>query len=193
LIGEDGLIEIKCPFGIRNKENPEFKDLIKDLPSYYAQVQIEMLCTGRSHADFYQWTPNGTDLQTVFRDGWWLTQNLPILKAFHARFLKEKDNKIHLEPKRPVIKSKEALMILQQIDDLDEAIDLSKERRGHLMAQLIEMADDRNVLIGDRMLTKISKAGAVSYAKMVKRLRPNLTSDYMDKFRGKPSSYWKLS
>jgi len=193
LIGDNGLIEIKCPFGIRNKENPEFKDLIKDLPYYYAQVQIEMLCAGRDFVDFYQWTPSGTDLQTTSSDGWWLTQNLPILKAFHARFLKEKDNSIHLEPRRPTINKKEALQLVAEIDDLSEAVALATERKTQAMAELVAMTDGRSSIIGDRLLTNVERAGAVSYAKMVKRLRPNLTSAYMDKFRGKPSSYWKLS
>ncbi len=58
LIGDDGVAEIKCPFGLRDKDKPEFKPLV-DQPHYFAQVQIEMACTGRTWCAFYQWTPKG--------------------------------------------------------------------------------------------------------------------------------------
>ena len=40
LIGADAIAEIKCPFGLRENPNPEFKSLAH-MPHYYAQVQYE--------------------------------------------------------------------------------------------------------------------------------------------------------
>jgi len=194
LIGDDGVIEIKCPFGIRKDNPPTFKRLEEDLPYYYAQTQIEMLCTGRARGDFYQWAPHGTDLQEFNRDEAWLAKNIPILKAFHADFLKELSNKEHLQPKRPRITKKAAVMLTQEIDDLNDAIDLAKARKEEAMSELVEMAGERDVDIDGRLLTLVKKKGGVKWAQVVKSLRPKGLSDkYLEKHRGKSSEYWRLT
>ena len=44
-MGEQCILEIKCPFGLRNDLTPQFKT-IEQQPHYYAQLQLEMACTG---------------------------------------------------------------------------------------------------------------------------------------------------
>jgi len=193
LVGSGGVLEIKCPFGIRHDKEPVFKRIREDLPYYYAQVQIEMLCTGRSYCQFYQWTPHGEDLQTINACEFWLEENIPLLKMFYEDFLVEINNGEHLQPKRPVITKKDAALLVEEIDDLDEALERAKLRRKEALAELVGMCGDRNVEINGRKLTKVEKQGAISYASIVKRLRPNLTDKYKDGFRGKPSEFWKLT
>ena len=52
LVGDNAIIEIKCPYGKRRGES---FNSIQDQLHYYAQMQIEMNCTGRKLAIFYQW------------------------------------------------------------------------------------------------------------------------------------------
>jgi len=60
LIGADGLLEIKCPFGLRDAPSPvPFKSLA-DQQHYYDQVQFQLWVTGRDWCAFYQWAPKGT-------------------------------------------------------------------------------------------------------------------------------------
>src|SRR5690554_5889555 len=67
LVGDDIVLEIKVPYGLRNEASPKFKPLA-DQPHYEAQVMIEMACTGRKVCHFYQWTPNGSSLEVVNYD-----------------------------------------------------------------------------------------------------------------------------
>jgi putative phage-type endonuclease len=190
LVGDDALVEIKCPFGIRNDPDPVFKEI---LPHYYAQVQIEMLCTGRHLCYFYQWTPHGDDLQKIGPDPVWFSRYLPTLKAFHDLFLKEIKNKDHLEPKLPEIKSKAAVDLVAEIDDLKQAIEQAEERKKEAMTELVEISGGKDCLINGRKLTKVVRSGSIAYAAIVKKLKPNLSDSYKAKFKGKDSEYWKLS
>lgn len=61
LVGEDGLIEIKCPYNsanhARNLLLQSVEDFIKLHPDYYAQIQGNLLATGRQWADFVSYDP----------------------------------------------------------------------------------------------------------------------------------------
>ena len=54
---------------------------------------------------------------------------------------------------------------------------------------MVRLSGDRDAVFAGRNLTKISKAGAVSYAKAVAELLPGAD---LEKWRGKPSTYWML-
>src|SRR5690625_5032852 len=77
-----GIVEIKCPFSLRDKSQPEFKEL-QEQPHYYAQVQVQLAVTNKSQCYFYQWAPHGTRTEVVeFNPGWW-SENLPRLHEFY--------------------------------------------------------------------------------------------------------------
>jgi putative phage-type endonuclease len=90
LVGDKGLVEIKCPFGVRDKKPPVFKTA-KMQVHYYAQMQIQLYVTERDWCDFYQWTPNGDWLELVERDEPFLNTALPVLKTFYDRYLIERE------------------------------------------------------------------------------------------------------
>ena len=111
LIGDDTVLEVKTPYGKR--KGGEFKPLSEQL-HYYAQVQLEMLCTGRSKAIFYQWSPLSSKLEHIPQDNEWLDENLPKLRLFYDQFLKELESpQKHLEPKSIAIR-----------DDLFQLLDI---------------------------------------------------------------------
>jgi putative phage-type endonuclease len=187
LIGEDGGLEIKCPFGLRKDEVPAFKTLADQL-HYYDQIQFSMWVTGRPCWYFYQWSPRGSALEGVKVSTAWQDENLPKLRQFYAEYLAEReDPAIHLEPKRPIIDTPEAHRIVAEYDQICEAIDRAEERKKELLADMVRIADKKDVIFAGRKLTKIEKAGAVAYAKAVKALIPNAD---LEPYRGKPSSYW---
>lgn len=187
LIGEDGGLEIKCPFGLRKDVVPAFKPL-KEQPHYYDQVQFSLWVTGRKWWHFYQWSPSGTMLERVEVDELWQGFSLPNLRQFHAEYVDErKTPEIHLEPKRPIIDTPEARRIMAEYEQICEALDRAEERKKELLSNMAVIAMDRNVVFAGRNLTKIEKAGAIAYAKAVKALIPDAD---LEPYRGKKSSYW---
>lgn len=187
LIGEDGGVEIKCPFGIRNDNPPVFKTLAEQ-PHYYAQVQFTLYVTGRKWWDFWQWTPFGNELVRVEPDVEWIANNIPKLRQFYAEFLSEPADD-HLAPKRVVIDTPEAARMVREWDEIAEQMDLLSERKSDLLADMVRLAGEKNALIGGRKLSLTQRQGAVSYAKVVKEHCPTVD---LDKYRGKPSASWGL-
>jgi putative phage-type endonuclease len=185
-IKRDGLFECKCPFGIRNDPMPTFKEA-EDQPHYYAQMQIQMFVTGRGYCCFWQWTPFGSRAEIVSFDQKWIDENIPNLEAFYQEFLMICDEP--LGDKLNVIDTPRALQMVAEYNDLQDAIAQAEERRAELLENIVEMCGGRNSIFGGKKLTKVEKAGSVSYAKAIKELAPDAN---LEPWRGKPSSYWTL-
>lgn len=192
---DGGLVEIKCPFGLRKDENPEFKS-IDDQPHYYAQMQIQMLVASTPshpvrHCHFYQWSPNGTKLERVELDQSWLDENLPRLRQFHAEFLDELANNAdeHLAPKRIEVDTPEAAKMVAEWDEIAEQLERLAERKRDLLNEMVALAGEKNALLAGRKLTLTKRDGAISYAKIVK---DHCKGVDLDKYRGKPSEFWSL-
>lgn len=187
LIRHDGGVEVKCPFGLRKDQNPKFK-AIADQPHYYDQVQFSLWVTDRKYWHFYQWNPVATKLECVLPDQAWRDDNLPRLRQFYAEYLAEReDPAIHLEPKRQIIDTPEAHRVMAEYDQICEALENAEARKKELLADIVRMAGEKNAIIAGRRLTKTEKAGAISYAKAIKELLPDAD---LEKWRGKPSSFW---
>lgn len=187
MIGEHGGLEIKCPFGLRNDEVPQFKTLEKQ-PHYYDQIQFSLWVTDQDWWHFYQWSPRGTALELVQVSEDWRNENLPRLRQFYAEYLADRENpEIHLEPKRQIIDTPEAHRIMAEYDQICDALYRAEERKKELLADMVRIAGEKNAIFAGRKLTKTEKAGAISYAKAIKELLPNAD---LEKWRGKPSSFW---
>lgn len=187
-IGTDGGLEAKCPFGLRNDENPEFKPLA-DQPHYYDQVQFTLWVTGRKYWHFYQWHARKTKLECVLPDPEWQAHALPRLRQFYAEYLAERDDpeSPHLGEKRPIIDTPEAHKLMAEYDQIAEAIENATARKAELLADMVKLAGGKNALFAGRNLTKTDRVGAISYAKAIKALLPNAD---LEKWRGKGSSFW---
>lgn len=193
LLGDDGGLEVKCPYGLRNQPQPIFKTLA-DQEHYLAQVQFSMFVTGRKWWDFYQWTAHGARLETALWDQDWMDRNIPILRQFHAEFLDELSDPArledHLMPLRVEMDTLEAHALMREYDELVEALERADERKKDLLALIVSSCGEKNGLFAGRKVTKVERAGAVSYAKAFKALMPNAN---LEPYRGKPSSYWTVS
>ena len=186
--GYTKVLEIKCPFGLRNEKEPIFKSIMEQ-PHYYAQLQIEMLCANQDNTDFYHWSQYGDMLETVSIDDGYLHHILPFLKAFYDEFLIELKNKAHLEPLLYEISSYSAHQLLNEYDDVCHKIDDLTARKAELMGKMVEMANGKNANFCGRKLQIIERAGSISYAKAIKELLPDAD---LSKYQGKPTTYWKL-
>lgn len=189
LIDDDGVLEIKCPFGKRNDKNLGFASA-EDQPHYYAQMQIEMACTGRKWCDFFQWNKHGCKVETIEFNQEWFDSHLPELKEFYDLYLSELDNADHLAPKEVVINTAATSDLLKEYDQVCEAIDNATARKKEILATLVESAKNKNAVICGRKLTKVERKGTVGYAKIVKEHLPDMD---LDPYTGKTTSYWKLS
>jgi len=185
-VDEDGTVEIKCPFGLRDHAPPVTFKTIQEQPHYHAQMQIQMLVTGRKHCFFWQWTPYDNDLTIVDFDHSWINANLPKLEAFYQEFLDICDDAVDERTRTdfdtPALRQK-----LAEYDDLAKEIEAAEARRKAILAELVTAAGGKDATICGRKLTKVEKAGSVSYAAAIKVLAPNAD---LEKWRGKPSSYW---
>lgn len=192
LVGAEGGVEFKCPYGLRKDPAPVPFKALADQPHYYAQVQIELLVTGRKWWHFYQWAPMGQRLEITHPDQDWLNENLPRLRQFYAEFLHElaENADEHLNPLRVTIDTPEAHKMAAEWDQLSDAIANAEERKKELLAEMATMAGERDATFAGRKLTNVQKAGAVSYAKAIKALLPKAD---LAPYTGKPSSYWKLT
>jgi len=187
LIGPLGGLEIKCPFGKRKDDDPEFRTLAEQ-PHYYDQVQFSLWVTGRDAWDFYQWSPRGTLLETVGLDLEWQAESLPKLRQFYAEYLHERENpQAHLEPKRKIVDTPEAARIMAEYDQICEALDNATERKKELIADMVRIAGGKDAVFAGRNLTEVKKAGSISYAKAIKTLLPDAD---LEPWRGKETKYW---
>ena len=85
LVGEYGLLEVKCPWSLRTDEVPVFSS-IDERKDYWHQIQMQLLVTDRSWCDFFQWTPHGYLCERVDRDEDWLANNLEAIEGFYKRY-----------------------------------------------------------------------------------------------------------
>lgn len=184
LLGESDVIEIKCPYSLRN--GGEFKS-IHEQPHYYAQIQLEMACTGRIGCYFFQWSPHDTSLEYVALDQGWLNENLPKLQAFHEKYLAEiKSPDKHL---MPVVKTREAQKLADEYQGAKEAMEEAKERLDNAKAALIKCADGHKSNISGVLVYPIERKGNIAYAKVVKEHCKGVD---LEPYRGESSTTWRV-
>ena len=196
LTDDGGVLEIKVPFGLRN--GGEFKP-IAEQPHYAAQVQMEMLSSGRKHAYFAQYVaPKGDPLspdyvqeqinvERVELDETWLDSNLDAISHFYDLLLSELNNPEHLEPLRVVIDAQE---VLEEIDMLRARQKADEAREKELLSVLIKQAEGKNALVNGRKLTLSKDSKSVAYAKAIAELAPDAD---LNKWTSVKRGSWRLT
>jgi putative phage-type endonuclease len=192
LIGNGTLLEIKCPFGLRNEKEPKFKTAA-DQPHYYAQMQMQMWLTGANETHFFQWNTYANKPEIVSRQDDWIELHEGQLVQFWIDYqtaLADPDE--HLEPQRVVIDTPEASRLMAEYDETLEQEERAKERKAELLQAIAALGKGKNALVAGRKVTKTEREGAVSWAKLVKAKLPDLTEADKDAYRGKPSLFWQI-
>lgn len=190
-VSDGGLIEVKCPYGLRDADSPVPFKSIDDQPHYYAQIQVQLYVARTDYCHFWQWSKNGTRHEIVNRDQSWLDTNLPRLRQFHAEYLDEVANNAdeHRGPKLPEIDTPDARRMMAEWDEIAEQLERLAERKADLLSDIVKAAGERSAYFGGRKVTLVQKKGTVSYAKAIKALCPKAD---LEPYRGKPSSYWQV-
>ena len=184
------LLEIKCPYGLRDKPKPVPFKTIKEQPHYYAQMQIQMYCTDEVACYFWQWTPRGNSLSVVEYDEWYISKIMPKLREFYMEFLAACDEPDeYLNDPLVIVDTPRALQMVAEYTDVLDAIAKAEERKKELLEAMVEMAKGRNASFGGKRLTKTERAGSVSYAKAIQVLAPGAN---LEPWRGKPTTFWTL-
>ena len=198
LTDDGGVLELKVPYGIR--KGGDFKPL-EAQPHYAAQIQMEMLATGRKHAYFAQYrAPMGDPLdgdyikesmliERVEFDEGWLDTNHGALDAFYKRLLAELGNSAHLEPLRKELEGDEVEALLREIDMLRTRQKEAAEAEKMALDNLVKLAGGKDATVCGRKLTLVKRDGAISYSKAIKELLPDAD---LEKWRGAPSESWRL-
>jgi len=192
LISITGGLEIKCPFGKRKMQPGDTFKTLDEQPHYHDQVQFSMWVAQRAFWDFFQWAPGGTALERVYPCTKWRSKNLPKLKEFWDEFCEERqqDNaQKHLEPLRAEIDTPEASRLMDEYDQLSDAIENARERRDEVRDQIIGMCVGKSAIVAGRKVTKVTKVGSVYYAKALSKYAPDAD---LEPFRGKPSTSWRI-
>ena len=58
---------------------------------YYSQMQIQMYVTEREWCDFYQWAPNGDNVERINFDKEYTHNALKALRHFYEEYLRERE------------------------------------------------------------------------------------------------------
>ena len=98
-----GIIEVKCPYSIRNLSfsDPDYKkhhlpyldhelNLLKT-HEYYHQIQGELYATDAPWCDFVVWTVKDMHIQTIYPDYKWRRTEIPRLISFYAENILTED------------------------------------------------------------------------------------------------------
>lgn len=187
-VDNDALLEIKCPFGLRDKEPPVNFKSIKDQRHYYYQIQLQLYVTDRHTCYFWQWTPRDSRLEMVEYDALAVSEMYEEAQKFREELIAAiASPDQYLGDERVEIRGEQ---LVAELDDVTAEIDQLEKRKKELMDKLVAMSGGKDAVIGGRKLTLVERAGAISYAQAVKELLPGAN---LEKWRGKPTSYWKLS
>lgn len=189
---DDGLIEIKCPYGQRDKAPPKFKTA-QEQPHYYAQMQIQMFVCDKKWCDFYQWSPNGTMLERVYYDLNWVKESVITLIDFYDKYIEERKNPdkyLQDKPARVVVDVNSIAYRVEYYFELKAQIASLEQVAKSVMDQIVLDCDNKDSEINGHKLTKVVKKGSVSYSKAFKDLMPNAD---LTPYMGEATEYWKLS
>lgn len=158
---DDKVLEIKCPFNRK-------RFTIAEKPQYYTQVQIQMLCTGKSLCHFVVFDGEEISIEVIEKDDEYLQDILPKLKQAHEEFLAmlENSNDFELEA------------IGQEYAELDEQIKKLQEEQRSLKDQLIEKSGGSSLTLNSLTLSKQTKKGALDYQKFVSDNQLEVSDEY---------------
>lgn len=185
-----GLFYLRLPYGQRDAAEPTSFHASKDVPHHWAQMQIEMFCSGLTWALFHQWSVLSSRTEVVEIDMPWIEQNMAVIEAFYAEYKEACKDKSHLEPLRQKIDNEKARKLISELDELDIAETNAKSRKGEIMDQLKVLAKEKSAIICGRSLTRTDSKGNISYANAIKKLLPDAD---LEPYRGAPSTSWKLT
>jgi len=180
LVGNNGMIESKCPY---SQKIPD------DIPDhYYAQVQLSLDTLQRDWCDFIYWTPEDFKVTRIQKDETWLPRHLPDLEHFYQWYLDEIDNPAHLEPLVKHMEGEDWEGAVRDYQDAKNALDAAKTLEAKARKSLIKIAGEVSAEGCGLKLTRIERAGAIDYSKV-----PQLENIDLEQYRKKGTVSYRIS
>lgn len=167
LVGPDGLVEIKAPYGLRNDPSPEFKSIL-DMPHYMDQIQLQLACTRRDWCDFIQWAPADYEIERVAFDPDWLPSVIESLALFMDEFregCRAQESEGVAEDKADWDRWSAAYV--QACADVEEAEQRKRQAKDELVMMLGDLDEREDDVI---QVQRITSTGRVDYKKVAKEL-----------------------
>ena len=89
-----------------------------------------------------------------------------------------------------ITKVKNQIESIKAIEKIKDKIDELEVKRKELLNTIVSACGDKDSIINGHKLTKVTRAGSISYAKAIKDLCPDAD---LKPYTGKPTEFWKLS
>lgn len=182
LIDDNAILEVKCPYGLRDSVDAlDFKS-IHDQPHYYAQVQMELHATDRDNAYFFQWAEGAHQLEIVPRQKDWLDLHMD----YFVSFIHDYENALEIAGDAPT-QADLANMEIELFDLISKKEEFLKTVDGPITELKEAIANlSGGIYKGTRLsVQKQLKQGNVSYRKVAEEFAPEDID--LDEYRGKPS------
>jgi putative phage-type endonuclease len=178
LIGDDGLLEIKCPYSKRHDASGFVS--IDEQQHYLAQIQYQLFCTGRKWTKFYQWSPYGDMVEHINFNPLFIEETLPVLRKFYEDYLEQR------KPEN-AWRYIDGGDLVQRYKMAKAAVEVANAELEEAKQALIDATDGKGGKVGDVNVTLAKRQGSIAYAKAVKDLLPDAD---LEAYRGKESEYW---
>lgn len=183
LIGDDGMIEVKCPFRAQYTEPSQ---------EYKAQMMLQMACAGRYWCDFVIWREGSPILVTRIQyDAGWFADMRDTLQAFHAEYL---DILSDDELAAPYLSDKERddetwrNLVSEWRDakrQADEAAEWEKRARADLIGLAPQGAKGCGITV-----SRVEAEGRIDYKRAITQMLPDVD---LSPFKGKPSISYRIT
>ena len=165
LVGDDGMVEAKCPYRALYSH-------IDERPDYQAQIQLQLECTGRDWCDFVVWRPTVVNVSRLYRDPSWLPSVRPVLDEFMAEFATviESDelSASHLAPLVDQRADEDWLLAASDWLEAKRAVEQAEALADQARRRLIELAESDSERGGGVIVSRATRKGSIDYSKVVK-------------------------
>lgn len=176
-------VEIKVPGN--SDHELALQGLIPD--KYYPQLQHQMCVRGKDKMDYFSWNEESNALIEVARDQVYIDAMLDLQRQFHTHMtdgtpppLTDRD---YVDRNDDEWAELELQLLAAQMDR--KAAESEEKRIKKLLEQL---AGEHNVRGRYTKFTRVVTIGRVNYDSI-----PELQGVDLNQYRGKPSSYWKVT
>lgn len=183
-VSDGNLIEIKCPYGLRN--GGHFKS-INEQKHYYAQMQLQMFCTNKKGCYFYQWQPKKTMTEFVEFNEDYFNDMFIKLEEFYKEYLVERE----FPNARNYLDNEDIKLddMVNKYLDLKKLKDNIEEEMKQILNGLVVLTDETPTVINGHKLYKTERAGSIAYSQVVKE---HLKDIDLEPYRGKSSTFWSI-
>lgn len=184
LVGNDGLLEIKCPYSLRDDEMPDFLS-IDVQEHYYDQIQMQMMVTGRQWTDFFQWTPADYMCERVPYDRGWWKQHEKTITEFYQDYLEALDDPAQYlddDQKLPAFEDEHMEFLAKQYALLKPQYDDIKAQFEEVERAIRDRVTQSSQGYGICVRTSPSK-GQIDYKKALTTILPDVKDDELEEFR----------